>query len=804
MSDKKIKIKRLLFAFCLPVFLMLAIYAFLGIYPFGGKSVLTIDLNNQYISFFSYLKEILKGRHGVFYSFSKTLGGDMVGLMAYYLMSPLNLLVLLFSVSTLPVAVELITLIKIGLCGVSFFWSASGEKAERHGLLFSTSYALMAYNIVYQQNIMWLDGVILLPAVALGIRRICQGKRPFLYLLALFFSIVFNYYIGFMICIFSVLYFLYCLFFCGERRRVWDFKVIGNYVAASALSGGLAMWLLFPVLKSLSGVKAGFDRSLLTLTANFRWRDFFWKLLPGSFDYEQIQTGFPNVFFGTVPLVFLVLFFISRKISARKKAGAALLLLIMMFSFYLQGLNLAWYGFNQPTWFPYRYSFIFSFLALSFAQEGFEAVRVTEFFSRKARPVWLPVILTAACSLELCVNGAVSLGTLNYADYGKYQEFVQSTEPAVNYVKQADAGFYRMEKTFYRKQCDPMLFAYNGLSHYSSTEKFSVKYFMGQTGFRNLGIWAHYNRGSVYAMDSLLGVKYILSKKPLEEPYRLLNQLGDVSVYQNPYALPIGFMADDDVLSCSIDNLHKFELQNEIWSALCPNLGTPVFVEEEGAQVSLKNLEVSDSDEYCYQKKKKGKKASIKYVFTAQSNDPVFAYFSANEMHPVKVTVNGKSMGKYFDTFQYDIIRLGTFQKGDEVSVKLTLEDETVNITNAWFYYQDMETFSRYYAELEPGAVKVDSFSDSKICGTVTNDGDQNYALFTIPFEGGWRAYVDGEAAETTVGLGIFLAVKIPAGTHRVELRYVPAGMKAGILLTGASVVLLAAWLLLKKFVIKD
>lgn len=40
------------------------------------------------------------------------------------------------------------------------------------------------------------------------------------------------------------------------------------------------------------------------------------------------------------------------------------LLTILLASFYLKGLNMIWHGFNEPTWFPFRFSFLFSFLLI--------------------------------------------------------------------------------------------------------------------------------------------------------------------------------------------------------------------------------------------------------------------------------------------------------------------------------------------------------------------------------------------------------------------------------------------------------
>ena len=78
--------------------------------------------------------------------------------------------------------------------------------------MFSLCYAFMAYNINFQINIMWIDGIILLPLVMLGIDKLINENKYKLYIITLFITIFSNYYIGYMICIFSVLYFIYKIY----------------------------------------------------------------------------------------------------------------------------------------------------------------------------------------------------------------------------------------------------------------------------------------------------------------------------------------------------------------------------------------------------------------------------------------------------------------------------------------------------------------------------------------------------------------------------------------------------------------
>ncbi|MDN6627005.1 MAG: YfhO family protein, partial [Pisciglobus halotolerans] len=192
----------LILSFFIPLLIMLVIHAFKGVYPFGDSSLLTIDLGQQYIDFFSYYRETLLHDPGsLFYSFAKSIGGDMISLWAYYLTSPLNLIFLLLPQSQLSLGVTIITLLKYSLSGLSMAYFLK-KAFNGEGLLlvsFAISYALMGYTVVNQFNIMWLDGIILLPLVALGIEYLVFLKRGRFYTLALALALFANYYIGYMI-----------------------------------------------------------------------------------------------------------------------------------------------------------------------------------------------------------------------------------------------------------------------------------------------------------------------------------------------------------------------------------------------------------------------------------------------------------------------------------------------------------------------------------------------------------------------------------------------------------------------------
>ena len=508
---------------------MIIILSITGIWPFGTKTILTSDLENQYVQFFSYLREIYKGNHSIFYTFSKTFGGEMLSLYAYYLMSPLNIILLFFRIEWLPQAIELLILIKISLCSLTFYFLIShlSARVRPSGLIFSISYALMAYNMAYFFHLMWLDSIILLPLIILGLHRILEGHFPALYTLSLGFAILFNYYIGFMLCIFSVFYF--CTLCAVQKKRlIRDFSIFFNYGLASLVAGLLSVFILLPTLKGLSGGKATFDTSLFTFSGNFSWRDFFIKFLNGCFYFKNnTVSGLPNIFCGIMILFLCILFFMNSRIGLCKKLGAGFLLVTLCLSFYFQIFNLVWHGFNPPSSFPYRYSFLFSFLLILTAY----------IYCRKQIFI---VLMSLLCMLDLAGNGIQYLSCYTYKDNSDFQTFVNDTSEVLSWIRTNDTDFYRIEKDFRQRANDPMLLDYAGLSHFSSSETTQVLDFLEALGFPRTFAYSGYYNTTFDTMNCFLGIRYLLSCHTLSEPYHLVRQIGDIYIYENPYALTLG------------------------------------------------------------------------------------------------------------------------------------------------------------------------------------------------------------------------------------------------------------------------
>ena len=179
-GNKVISKKHLYPSLAFPILLLAIVYAALGFWPIGDRCMLTLDMNAQYIYYFEQIRDVLTGQESLIYTFERSLGGEFLGYYAYYLASPLSWLVCLFPARLIVEAVTVILMLKAGLSG--FFFAYYLEKTRKttdmYGItMFSTMYALCAYAMAYQTNTMWMDALMLLPLLALGIERlVTDGK----------------------------------------------------------------------------------------------------------------------------------------------------------------------------------------------------------------------------------------------------------------------------------------------------------------------------------------------------------------------------------------------------------------------------------------------------------------------------------------------------------------------------------------------------------------------------------------------------------------------------------------------------
>ena len=379
-------------AFFLPFAIMMGIYACMDIHPFGNNSVLMLDLQAQYIYYYEEIRSLLTEGGSFLYSWKRTLGGEFMGIVAYYGASPYNLIFALFPKHMTADAMMFINLMKIGSMGLTFgiYIHKTRNPGEMKTLSVATMYALCAYAVVQTVDPMWLDALILLPLLILGLEALINERKIILYISALTMVFITNYYIGYMTGIFTFIYFLYYYFVNrseliekypvpegGIVKRVCGMhgvQTFGRFAFGTLISLMIAAFMLIAALYSLSFGKSDFQTTNWVFALRFDFFEIFNKMLIGSYD-TVAPSGLPMIYSGMLALIGVPMFYMAPSVKPAKKIGATVVLLVLILSFAINPVDLVWHGFNFPNWLNYRYSFVFSFFVVSMTADALCDIR---------------------------------------------------------------------------------------------------------------------------------------------------------------------------------------------------------------------------------------------------------------------------------------------------------------------------------------------------------------------------------------------------------------------------------------------
>ena len=825
------------FAFLFPAIVLLVAFAIVGIYPFGEKSVLAVDFSSQYVYFFDYLRSVISGKEGLFYNWSGSLSGGFFGTFAYYLASPFNIIPLLFPQEKLTEGLLVMLLAKTGSAGLamSFFLKKHRKYSEFTSLLFAVMYGICGYTAANTINPMWLDGVIVLPLIIAGIERLCKKRGFLLYTLSLFFGIIANYYVGYMLCVFSGLYFIYYILsrkIALRKRKIGIFAL--SSLSAVLLSGFMIMPAFLPLFEGK--LDGGLDR--VEFRECFNIMDGLLKFFPTVYD-GQGWGGLPFIYCGLFALIFAIAYFFCGKFALRERLSGGIFCGLLLFSMYFKPLDNLWHGGRAPVWFEHRYSFVLIFLLIILGANAFENINklnakhlgaaffillgillIANGFKEKEflnahlivlfSLISLAIISTSAAvvkkypksktakiivvsfvCIELYANTQSYVFGINnrfgYKNRADYVEQVGEMRELSNSIKQNDSGFYRIEKTFHRAFNDNIGAGIYGVSFSSSVYNTNVLKMMKKLGFSQFDWHTRYN-GSTMLTDDIFGIKYIMSKNEKLVPYDEKNGI----IYENSDALSIAFLADGKIIDSKFSSISPFEFQQDLASALSRETEN-IFTQITDFHYSGKNITKNGIE---YKKTDKNRESSVVFSFVAPKSGPVYAYFPTKYERTCGLYVNGEYLRDYFGGFQHNTAYLGNFSEGERVVAELRLKQDEVYINEAIFCVLDEKALENFTAKIPKNTIeKIGNYTVS-----VKVNAKNDCALFTtIPLEKGWTAYIDGKKCEISTAVNdTLMCVKVPQGEHTITLKYFPEGLAAGLILTAGGALLLAGMIALR------
>ncbi len=805
---KKRRAKKFFFAgFFLSALVTAIGFAVLRVWPFGDNTVLIIDSLHQYLPFYTDLHGKLQNSQSLLYSFSGGLGYNFWSTYAYYMASPLNFLMAFIPRENVCDFMDLAILLKIGLCGGCFSWYLHKRDPERNYLpaVFGVMFALSNFMIGYYFNLMWLDSIAMLPLIMLGIERITKGGSGRLFGLSLFYGLWCNYYIGFMLCVFSCLYFLVC--WIGSRRitakRV--FRSCLSFGWYALLAGGMAALVLLPAYMGLSSSESMQSNTFPTLV---KFYESLWGLLENHMAFmtpiniSNSQVGL-NVYCGMSAVLLAVLYLFDGKLRLRERLAHFGLCALLLLSFSFNMLNYIWHGFHVQNGLPNRFAFLYIAVLLGMAYDvlghirsvpvpallfawaataGFVAADYTQrsgeikeyvyylsfglltlyfalfLFGRLAKRVRYKVIcavVSAVALAEASANAIYGIICNDGVTRGIYIDDQKSYRTMM--AQQDDDDFFRSEVDRQRMRNVTMYAGGNAMVMFNSTMQQSVIHFCD-----SLGIEARTNKngylGVTKLMNDVFGIRYLASPSKVARTmyqFERVAEDGELALYKNDGALSLGFMVRDDIREWDIEAGEPLQVQNS-FVELATGL-EPIFVLD-------RYIDMEDGQNY-----------GIKIPENKQ-------VYLCIDTRVANINLNTPEYTKSFDDFTDHLYVINASDESDMADFTVQLKDGQSTV-QAQVYTCPNDVYEQVHDKLAESQMTDVAVDGNRVSGKV-DAKEEGTLLLTIPYDSGWSILADGKETEAYAVGQALTGIHLSAGAHEIRMKYTPRGLWPGTFLT--------------------
>lgn len=827
------------------------IYVFKGIWPFGANRIDYFDNMQQVAPLYAHLWDWMHGKASLWFDWYTGFGTNVsMSISAFSMLSPFNLLLYLFPRTLILESISILTLVKMIFMAVAMYAYINkkyNSLSYNMKVAFSLMYTFCGYTVLYGSCFTpWMDIVALFPLLMLAYENMMQTGKKLFYIIMVAIIFIINYYLGAMSLVYIFLISGAYVLLMSKKEKIKEHA--WNLGIGTVAGLGLSCFVLVPVMMQLSGSqRGGSGQGIVSQYIGWIKSAIISDGQMAAFQRWMMLYGMA---FAAAVIIMGLKKFKEEKNTIRYMIS---LLLISLLPIVVEGINLMWH-FGSYNGYTLRNGYIVAFtlitVAAYFAQRMFEEVTADKkqlvkqlvifvvaaavyaviyniipsndiilaafilfiaifiaafiFYNKKLKKDGIGFdfnTIIAIVAIEVFIGAYSLIGPPKFYEYEPYQygDYVQAANEVKDSLDIEESVTDRIVNSDISLNANyPLILRRSAMSSFTAALQSDTQSYSKKFGYSKYFLWLLDSGGTVFT-NSLFHVTQAVNVNELDsQMYTALRSDGDYTLYDANYKLPFAMSVNKNITRQDFSGNWE-DLHNIFYKALTNDTQDIVngmsYTKKESSVIREYNVR-ADGKQAVY----------INIVDVNNRNTDANASWLISSMH---IYVNGEAVlvptlgdvknTAYFTDYNNNLVYLGTFEN-ENFTIRVEYDDPWyLKVSEVSFAGLDMDKMQSLVDKHADDYCETSYTSDS-LTVKLNGSGVNNMALIPVVYSDNWNVKVNGKKVKAKSVCGLFTGVDIHAGENVIEMTFEPKGKKAGMLISLATLIMMIASALILRF----
>ena len=827
------------------------IYVFKGIWPFGANRIDYFDNMQQVAPLYAHLWDWMHGKASLWFDWYTGFGTNVsMSISAFSMLSPFNLLLYLFPRTLILESISILMLVKMIFMAVAMYAYINkkyNSLSYNMKVVFSLMYTFCGYTVLYGSCFTpWMDIVALFPLLMLAYENMMQTGKKLFYIIMVAIIFIINYYLGAMSLVYIFLISGAYVLLMSKKEKIKEHA--WNLGIGTVAGLGLSCFVLVPVMMQLSGSqRGGSGQGIVSQYIGWIKSAIISDGQMAAFQRWMMLYGMA---FAAAVIIMGLKKFKDEKNTIRYMIS---LLLISLLPIVVEGINLMWH-FGSYNGYTLRNGYIVAFtlitVAAYFAQRMFEEVTADKkqlvkqlvifvaaaavyaviyniipsndiilaafilfiaifiaafiFYNKKLKKDGIGFdfnTIIAIVAIEVFIGAYSLIGPPKFYEYEPYQygDYVQAANEVKDSLDIEESVTERIVNPDISLNANyPLILRRSAMSSFTAALQSDTQSYSKKFGYSKYFLWLLDSGGTVFT-NSLFHVTQAVNVNELDsQMYTAVRSDGDYTLYDANYKLPFAMSVNKNITRQDFSGNWE-DLHNIFYKALTNDTQDIVngmsYTKKESSVIREYNVR-ADGKQAVY----------INIVDVNNRNTDANASWLISSMH---IYVNGEAVlvptlgdvknTAYFTDYNNNLVYLGTFEN-ENFTIRVEYDDPWyLKVSEVSFAGLDMDKMQSLVDKHADDYCETSYTSDS-LTVKLNGSGVNNMALIPVVYSDNWNVKVNGKKVKAKSVCGLFTGVDIHAGENVIEMTFEPKGKKAGMLISLATLIMMIASALILKF----